>query len=245
MYSYGSSARAGGKKGHGGREYRPPKPRKDHTATPPPLKECSCLLQFDLPEYETTSPRRQHRAFGGRDRLQSLEKELRSLYQVHLVVPGRNQTGPVAVVGASNRQAFPAAVWFLKSLLVNSDTLHIPGKIQRQVKDPNDITIEGNWIIPSTSNTSLRWVFRSDNWSILAFCLSPSTSGHGDGNISINQDLLQALNTCMDNAQFGGGLDGDHFVGMHANYPVAIASGTSQKLQVLEDEIKKAVESLL
>mmetsp|Transcript_19608 Transcript_19608/g.29095 ORF Transcript_19608/g.29095 Transcript_19608/m.29095 type:complete len:245 (-) Transcript_19608:51-785(-) len=240
MYSYGSSARAGGKRGHGGREYRPPKSRKDATATPPLLKECSCLLQFDLPEYATTSTRRRHTAIGGRERLQSLETELRSRHQVHLVVPGRNQKGPVAIVGASYRQAFPAAACFLKSLTPPSDTSTIPGRIKQHVQDPNDIIIEGHWNVPLATK-HLHWVFRSARWSILVFFLPSSTNDLSNDSASRERKMLEMLNTCMDNVTFSTGeFDGvDRFT--HTNPPIALASGTSQKLEILEDEIKKAI----
>ena len=110
MYSHGSSARAGiGKRGHGGREYRPPRERRDAEATPPPLKEGACLLRFFLDEYSRPAPRRDHRCFGGRDGLRSLERALRSRCLCHLVVPGRRQSGPVAIVGRTIREALSGA----------------------------------------------------------------------------------------------------------------------------------------
>ena len=118
MYSHGSSARVGiggggGKRGHGGRDYRPPSnKRRDPNTTPPPLKQCSTLLQFHIPEYQTPAPangRRIHQSFGGggsdantnnnggQKRIQKLEKDIRSQCLCHLIIPGRKQCGPVAI----------------------------------------------------------------------------------------------------------------------------------------------------
>jgi len=214
MYSHGSYARAGvGRRGPGGREYRAPKPRRDLSLAPPPMKKCSCLIQFDLPEYYQTATaaaasvnndnnnnngnasrnRRHHLSFGGREAVEDLERKLRSVYQVHLVVPGRNQSGPVAIVGATYHQTVLAAVQFLRSVLALSTSLNdkIPGRIQRHVQDPNDRTVEGSWSalgiinklyhqqqdrdqlhtnevsVPSGTNLQLHWVFHSPDWSIL------------------------------------------------------------------------------
>jgi hypothetical protein len=133
MYSYGYSARAGvGKRGHGGRNYRPPPERRDPTTTPPPLKQCSCLLEFELEEYARPaavsdirrSPdggRRSHRALGGAHAVQDLERFLRSTFCVHLIVPGRSQAGPVGIVGASYRETLPAAAHFLAHVAMNQN----------------------------------------------------------------------------------------------------------------------------
>jgi hypothetical protein len=148
MYSHGSSARIGiGKRGHGGKEYKPPPERKSNTAgqrVPPPLKECNCLVQLDLAEYSnrggTTNPisttsqsvpsRRLHRSFRGGDPTHSdsqniasrrktvhdCEHYVRSSFGAHLVIPGRNQCGPVAIVGRTWHDAVPATAYVLQQL---------------------------------------------------------------------------------------------------------------------------------
>ena len=179
MYSYGSTARVGsGKRGHGGRNYRPPKERRDPNSTPPPIKLCRCVLEFNIEEYNHVEPQgRIHRVLtgnrnrsgeggdhrnnnansngsgvavdsnsgtrndagrgvrgGGRGRggrrgsgnnnnsnnpqhvIKELERYLRSQYCVHLIIPGKKQTGPVAIFGETYRQALPAAVYLLNHI---------------------------------------------------------------------------------------------------------------------------------
>ena len=130
MYSYGASARATGKRGHGGRNYRPPPERNKNSGelTPPPMKACNCLLQLDLPEYlqaarrdvnGSNRPRRLHTWFPGnsvderRKAVGRCEKHIRSRFGVHLVIPGRTQSSSVAIVGKSYHETIPAVAWFL------------------------------------------------------------------------------------------------------------------------------------
>lgn len=204
MYSHGSSARVGvGKQGHGGREYRPPRKRRDPNATPPPLKECACLCQLDVPEYLQTAPTsRSHTSWGGREAVQDLERQLRSLFLVHLVVPGRKQAGPVAVVGQTYQQALPAVAYLLHQLIVRADPTEnnvaqtIPGRFQRRVQDPNDIVLEGLWCLPpSTLSTTsddnapspllqTAWIFQSPpcQWNVMA-CFLPQSEDSNSVNI--------------------------------------------------------------
>ena len=121
MYSYGSSARAGvGKRGHGGRPYRPPRKRRDPNSTPPPLKQCDCLIEIHLHEYLAPQPMgRTHACFGGRQAMEQCERDLRSAYQVHLMVPGKKQEGPISMVAKSYREALPALAWLLDQLAIN------------------------------------------------------------------------------------------------------------------------------
>jgi hypothetical protein len=185
MYSHGSSARVGvGKSGHGGRNYRPPRPRRDPNATPPPLKECACLLQIDLQEYAAKSPR-VHLAFGGREALQRLESQLRSHCLVHLVVPGRKQAGPIAIVGKTYQEALPAAAWLLSRLQLEEEgTTTLEGRMQRNVKNPQDVAIAGRWHYLRTTQDSLSddsssrhniqpyWLFQSESLSVMVCPLS-------------------------------------------------------------------------
>jgi len=162
MYSgsYGSSSRVGsGKRGHGGRSYRPPKDRGDRTAAPPPLKECNCLVELGLPEYSGPEPAgRQHLSFkNGRRGVSECEKYVRSVFQVHLQIPGRQTAGqPVAVVGQTYKNVLPAVEWILNECL---DEQHvgtsnsseagstIPGRIHRNVKNERERPIDGRFFL--------------------------------------------------------------------------------------------------
>lgn len=203
MYSHGSSARAGvGKRGHGGRNYRPPPNRKDLDSSPPPLKQCSCLLQVDLPEYAVAQPSgRAHEAFGGRNGLQECERRLRTQFLVHLVVPGRKQKGPIAIVGKTYQEALPAAHFLLLQLQPQLQPLplsqlrdqqeritniaFLEGRIQRNVKNIQEAICVGRWQLPAYRTGSNNfaatavepyWLFRSDSFSVLA---CPLTTGIG------------------------------------------------------------------
>lgn len=150
MYRHGSSARVGvGKRGHGGRDYRPPKQKNDPSKlVPPQLKECSCMVQLDVLEYSevavaavvgrTSTPtgeeeqqqpqgRRLHLCFEGssldqrKKSLKNVEQVLRSGFGVHLVVPGRSQAGPVAVVGKSCKDTLPAVEYLMHRLVLTGN----------------------------------------------------------------------------------------------------------------------------
>mmetsp|Transcript_10221 Transcript_10221/g.21913 ORF Transcript_10221/g.21913 Transcript_10221/m.21913 type:complete len:355 (+) Transcript_10221:322-1386(+) len=197
MYSHGSSARVGvGKRGHGGRNYRPPPKRDPSKLVPPPLKECDCIVQLDIPEYAreglatgtSEDPelpgqqqrRRLHLCFEGsslnerQKSVRAVERELRSAFLVHLVIPGRNQKGPLAVVGRSYRETIPAVDYFLNHRLVlnhdydfqnnnddnNNDDVNqdndllppvLTGRITRNVKDPNGVVLSGRFLQQNTS----------------------------------------------------------------------------------------------
>ena len=179
MYSHGSSARAGvGKQGHGGRNYRPPRPRKDPSSTPPPLKECSCLLQIDIPEYmqslDQQQQQRTHTALGGRDAVRNYERIIRSCFTVHIVIPGRKQSGPIGIAGKSYREVIPAAAFLLSkvdftTILFPPNTLSpssstsssspsssysLEGRIQLNVKRIQDLPISGRILLPPPPTTT-------------------------------------------------------------------------------------------
>jgi len=228
MFSYGSSARVGvGRRGPGGREYKPPKDRKKDPSklVPPPLKHCDCMIQLDLPEYaalprederegtngQTTVARRLHLCFEGatiRERTSSLrtvEQALRSGFGVHLVVPGRKQTGPVAVAGKSYRETIPAVDYLLQKLVLpNTQNANderqsvgphsVSGRILRNVKDPSNVALEGRFFqqtkqiqsaTPVTETNDFEfhlepyWMFENESWNILACPLEPPTM-HSD-----------------------------------------------------------------
>ncbi|KAL3941384.1 MAG: hypothetical protein SGBAC_004241 [Bacillariaceae sp.] len=182
MYGHHSSARVGvGKRGHGGREYRPPRPRKDPNSTPPPLKECSCLLQIDIPEYLQAQPTgRLHASFGGREKVQECERFLRANCCVHLVIPGRKQGGPVAIAGRSHEETLPAATYLL-SKLQSMTTEVLEGRIQLNVKNVQAPTITGRWRCPQMASSDDGSVpprpiciFESEKWNVLTCMWKPS-----------------------------------------------------------------------
>ncbi|KAG7351339.1 hypothetical protein IV203_010699 [Nitzschia inconspicua] len=249
MYSYGSSARVGvGKRGHGGRDYRPPPDRNkrdDGELVPPPLKACNCLIQLDIPEYlvggasdngnydfAATDRRRMHWYFRGetvderRKSMQKLTKQIRSKFGVHLEIPGRSQQGPVAIVGKSYRYTIPATAWLLQKLILTTTSGEndtpgiIQGRIQRNVKDPNDNILEGYWqqAIQHRSvdegaivgHLQPFWLFRSDKWSVMACDLIPSVDAESSSDAAFADDnpskmkdnVLGQLQACIDNLQF-------------------------------------------
>ena len=258
MYSHGSSARVGvGKRGHGGRNYRPPKEKKDPSKlVPPPLKECNCMIQLDVPEYAELAPvveradrtrttqreeqqqeeqeqqspqrRRLHRCFAGRTlkerqaSLRSTEQGLRSGFGVHLVVPGRNQTGPLAVVGKSYRETLPAVEYLMHRLVLASEeeteAPFLRGRIQRNVKDPNDVLLSGRFLQHqqqtqqhaeenTTSYYYLQpyWLFESDSWNTLVCPLTiqalPSANTAEAAQVQ-QTSIAEALQISLDNLRF-------------------------------------------
>eukprot|EP00980_Cylindrotheca_fusiformis_P006431 scaffold1375_cov137-Cylindrotheca_fusiformis.AAC.20 len=256
MYGHHSSARVGvGKQGHGGRPYRPPRPRRDPNSTPPPLKECSCLLQIDIPEYQSPQPAgRMHVSFGGREAVQDCERFLRTNFLVHLVVPGRKQQGPVAIAGSSYKETIPAAAHLISKLQsVQENSYH--GKVQLNVKNPREPTIAGTW-----NRHSMRadngeglilqpfWLFQSAAWSVLVCPIStrqnellPSGNGRAENDdCHTNSDgdqYLSLLRSCVENLTFRvGSLQGlDIFIDDFP--PAAFAVGDPHQATMLLEEI--------
>ena len=146
MYSYGSSARVGGgsgKRGHGNRPYRAPPDRSKQQPQPPPLKQCDCLVEMDVPEYlvrTTDGEPRQHLTFGGRQAMQAVVRHVRTQFTCHLQVPGKHQGNPVALVAASLEQAIPACHYVLQhvrqqiSAVDDNVPSTIAARIHRNVK---------------------------------------------------------------------------------------------------------------
>ena len=272
MYSHGSSVRIGvGKRGHGGRNYRPPsdnnKKRGDdpNKLIPPPLKECNCLIQLDVPEYAEIASssvsvsasssnsnhnnqssgtggvppsRRLHLCFEGstldkrRKSVREIEKKLRSEFGVHLIIPGRNQRGPLAVVGVSHRETIPATAYLMKRLIFDdpptnssssssssnaattastsaaaagtnntssSIVFFLTGRIQRNVKDPNDVVLSGRFFQHQRLSQQQQmdaaatqfllspyWLFESASWNVMVCPLtSPTLQQHQQRKSSI------------------------------------------------------------
>ena len=268
MYSsHGSSGRIGtgfrrGHGGGGGGGHQRRRKKKDNGAdgdgkkVPPPLKQCHCLVQVDVPEYlhdcvsieleiqsqdqirgeglegghnspgngggsvgrsrtgssdqdvsrgrtwhqhqqtlrsrlhlcfDPKRHRHHHQPVDGEENsssssleerrryLQWCEKYIRSKYGCHLVVPGKNQKGPVAIVGKTYKDAaIPAVAWLLQHITLpplapattstdptssqlqeqQKQTTCITGRIQLDVKDPrqgNNI-IHGRWYVVTINN---------------------------------------------------------------------------------------------
>ena len=193
MYSHGSSARAaGGKRGHGGRNYLPPpERRRDPNTVPPPLKQCNCLIQLHLPEYQSTAERRLHTTFGGGSfNVQTLEKTIRQRYQVHLVLPGRNQQGAVGVAGASYQNVIPATAWLLQQVVLEEIT-SVVGKIQLNVKNVQDPGIDGTFTILSSKKKKNMMTTTSEQVSSSDWLFQSSNSENNSSNQSISLKIRQ------------------------------------------------------
>jgi hypothetical protein len=236
MYSYGSSARATGKRGHGGRNYRPPPERKDPSCTPPPLKECSCLILLDIAEYQSLEPTgRLHMVFGGRETMQHRETFVRSEFTVHLVIPGRKQAGPIAIAAQTYRQALPAVAWLLQRLQgVDS----VPGRIQTNVKNVQDPGVSGIWTKPSNnSDRKPYWLFQSETWSVLGCPLLLEND-----NEESRMNMLALLQTCVDNAKFRlGSVVNQVNIFTDPQACTAFGAGDHQQALVLYEEAQKAL----
>jgi hypothetical protein len=264
MYSHGSSARAGiGKSGHGGRNYRPPKERRDPNVTPPPLKQCACLLEFQLEEYAQPAPDgRPHHALGGRQALQNLEGTLRSDFSVHLIVPGRRQSGPVAIVGRAYRDALPAAAHLLNQISRNlisqqHQAATVEGRIFLNVQDPKPKLIEGRWTSSSSCLTTIHWLFQSADWSVLACPLvgevddsmtTTATTAVAASNSEVlpphdnGTGIVTTLQTCLDNAAFRLGSSSISNLDIFVDGTTAFCAGNHGQAMVLFQEVSKALD---
>jgi hypothetical protein len=227
MYSYGSSARAEvGRKGHGGRPYRPPpKKRRDdqHSMQPPPLKECSCLVELHLEEYREPQPvlGRHHVCFGGRQAMEQCERIVRSNYGCHLMVPGKKQPGPVSLVAKTYREALPALAYLMEHMQMHhhpqrEETIILGVRFHRNVKDERDHVLEGTIPMPiinsqqqqqqgSASSNSQRvtipyWLFQSPTWSVLACNLLVANLDSDNNNNNNNNDVKHNKSTVRDSS---------------------------------------------
>jgi hypothetical protein len=307
MYIHGASARVdAGKRGHGGRIYRPPPDRQKKGTgelVPPPLKACNCLIQLDIPEYlqeasvdisenarstdtaSSSNRRRMHWCFPGEtleERRKSViqsENQIRSKFGVHILIPGRQQRGPVAIVGASYRDTIPAMAWFLQKFVVTREAIlgtgtgHpvcFSGRIQRNVKDSNDVVLEGQWWktppqIPSDEgiNVSARpfRLFQSDTWAVITCHLLArySKESSNDSNQSESKDVLERLQTSVDNLQFRVGSNGMQEIDLFLRsvrsddiksqrqleheeaWSMAFAAGHPSKINVLLHEVEHVI----
>jgi hypothetical protein len=177
---------------------------------------------------------RQHIYFQGNtlgERRKTVEKSVkyvRSFYKVHLIIPGRNQKGPIAFIGQTYHETIPAIDYLLTKQLrmpttstANTNNI-INGRIQCNVKDPHGQIWEGIFRIKQShhhqqqkqqqpqesssnenSNNRLQpyWVFESDTWTVMACELSSSTRTSND-TTNDNSNILQRLQVCIDNIKF-------------------------------------------
>lgn len=230
MYSYGSSSRvATGKQGHGGRNYRAPPDRKDKNSTPPPLKQCDCLVELDLPEYATPQLEgRVHATFrGGRQAMQDSTKVIRSTYCCHLEIPGRSKGGAVGVVAKTTSQAIPACHYLMQQLTIETK---IQARIHRNVKQVGAPAVEGYL---NKVDGKLGCLFESDNLSI-GVCEIDSA------------ETFQSLNTCLDNFRFqqDGSLPNAPFEILACPTQKAVfAIGTNEPIRLLLENIWQQVYS--
>lgn len=234
MYSYGSSGRAKGKQGHGGRDYRPPSDRRDGTShgalPPPPLKQCQCLIEISLEQYvapvpitpsqSSPSQGRRHTVFGGRKQADECVRAIRSIYSCHLEIPGRNKAGPVCVVGATIRNVIPACHYLVQMLTVK----HSRATIHPNVK-LGQTPIEGTLV---KIENQLGVIFESEVYSV-ASCLVDSPS------------KLEGLSACLDNFYFqNGNVD----LAIFMSLDVAYAAGPTEQILELVREIEQALTSV-
>ena len=228
MYSYSASARGStGKRGHGGRPYRAPPDRSKQAAKPPPLKACDCLIELDVPEYLSRAASHNqplsHATWGGRDAMAAMVRNIRSKYQCHLQIPGRNQVpNPVALVAATVMDALPACQYLMQQIKDTTTTLMVV-RIRTSVKR-NLPVITG----------------RLHQVTGVAGCLFDST----DWAVAVLTQLeaqLQRWQTCLDNLAF---TDSSFQLQMYLfedQYQYAFAMGSPSSVDKLLSEFSKAM----
>lgn len=219
MYGYGSSARAAtGKRGHGGRNYRPPPERKGGAA-PPPLKQCDCLVEIDIPEYQRMEERRSHVCFGGREMVQETIKAVRSIHLCHLEIPGRTKAGPVGIVGKTVEQVIPATFYVMHKLLL--EIRQVETRIHRNVKT-QEPSLEGT--IQQIDRIGV--FFESPTVSVAACRLESSST-------------LQNLQAVLENLQFRDAANQFEIV---ADGKMIFAIGETERVKRLVGEIQEGQE---
>lgn len=171
---------------------------------------------------------RQHAVFGGRNVMEELERQVRSIFCVHLVVPGRKQAGPVAVAGKSYREV----LFLLNRTQLELGTV-VHGRIQRHVQNPQDMVLEGRWYASNCTASSAAiqpyWLFKSEFWNILVCPLTTNETLEHDDNKS-NDTTSKTLQTCLDNA-----------LGQDDPQTAAFCAGDLAPLTVLYEEVTKTL----
>eukprot|EP00977_Amphora_coffeiformis_P024378 scaffold15669_cov160-Amphora_coffeaeformis.AAC.2 len=230
MYSYGSSARAaGGKRGHGGRPYRPPPDRSKKDETPPPLKQCDCLIELDLTEYaQASDTSRTHETFGSRRAMETAVREVRAKFLCHLQIPGRNQGNPVALVASSVEVAIPACHYVIQRI-VTQET--VTARIHRNVKANLPVIVGTLYKI----NTKSGQLFRQDSstiftapWAVALYNMTDPV-----------QEML-TLQTCLDNLHFR---DSSFEYQLTSHDTTLFAMASQPNIDQLLHEIEQAVRA--
>ena len=245
MYtSYGArSAAGGGKRGHGGRPYRPPPDKKDRsTKKPPPLKHCDCLIEMDVEEYLKTSGQRTRvSTFGSRQAMERTVRHVRNTFQCHLQIPGRNQGNPVALVALSLEVAIPACYYVLQQFIPENDR-PLVARIHPNVKTHAPI-IAGLLYKPSSSDPCGRLFVQQpqqstfNNTAATDTSISWSVAYYRMADPSTQLELLQ---TCLDNLQFRDS-SCQFQITSHENVVFAMAS-QSQNIDKLLAEIQQCMK---
>jgi hypothetical protein len=102
------------------------------------------LIELLVQDYQFTEPLgRQHRYFGGREAMEKCQKTLRSSYHVHLMVPGKNQLGPLSIIAKSIQEAIPALAWLLLESWCVEHTESLQVGMYRNVQEGRDSLLRG------------------------------------------------------------------------------------------------------
>lgn len=192
--------------------------------------------------------------------MERCQRILRSQYQVHLMVPGKKQIGPMSVISKGLHDAIPALAWLLEN--INTEC-NIEGRVYRDVSEGRDSALRGIFPCPMHSQdegepSSLPQpflLFQSPTWVILACRLhfdredSPENEkepGQPDDNASperVAGDSVSAMQTCLDNIVFQLGREAvrklDIFVDSYQEY--AFAVGDPGQADVFRKEITTAL----
>jgi hypothetical protein len=174
--------------------------------------------------------------------MEDCEKSLRSDYQVHFMVPGKKQEGPVSMVAKSYREALPALAWLFEQLIIDGP---IPGRIHRNVKDPRIGILDGTFLpgAPLDGVFLPYWLFQSPQVSILACSLVSDSQVEGSTIVApaVNTRAM-ALQTCLDNVVFRLGKEAigrlDIFTDPYNEN--SFAAGDPNQAEVLRREISTA-----
>lgn len=243
MYSYGSSARAGGgKRGHGGRPYRPPPDRSKKDAAPPPLKQCDCLIELDLPEYATpvdVGGGRTHAAFGSsREAVERTVRIVRTRFQCHLQIPGRNQGKAVALVASSLEDAIPACHHVMQQIV--TVTPGVTARIHRDVKAHLPVISGTLYRVHSTVTNPVGRLFVQDTstaepggWAVAVYtAMSPDPVTE-----------MRQLQTCLDNLRFCGDASCDYrlVTSLEKNNATLFAMASQASIDKLLEEIRQTM----
>jgi hypothetical protein len=167
----------------------------------------------------------------------------------------------VAIAGQSYHQVVPAVSWILGRLQI--ETALLAGRIQRNVKDPQNSGIEGRWHVQKDDKSGAIqpvWLFQSCSsvWSVMA-CPVAMEVPDGDASKDLNSEQqdrendqndesstdypsMATLKTCVDNLVFRmGNLNGlDIFTYEHP--PTAFGAGSPQQTEVLFQEVTRALQ---